>query len=83
MKLATILKDADALDRTRFMKTSKATLKENFIISDYSKTLIPLACEINSYYRLRICEINYQRLQNTVGEEEIECSHGIGFDFLG
>ena len=27
MKLATILKDADALDRTRFMKTSKATLK--------------------------------------------------------
>lgn len=82
MKLATILKDADALDRTRFMKTSKATLKENFIISDYSKTLIPLACEINSYYRLRICEINYQRLQNTVGEEEIECSHGIGFDFF-
>ena len=82
MKLATILKDADALDRTRFMKTSKATLKENFITLDYSKTLIQLACELNSYYRLRICEINYQRLQNTVSEEELECSHGIGFDFF-
>lgn len=81
-KLATILKDADALDRTRFMKTSKATLKENLLKLDYSKTLISLAEEVNSYYRLKMCEINYQKLQNTVSEEEIECSHGIGFDFF-
>ena len=30
-KLAVILKDADALDRTRFMKTSKAALQKKYL----------------------------------------------------
>lgn len=82
IKLANILKDADALDRTRFMKTSVSALKEKFLRLDYSKTLISLANEVNAYYRLRMSEINYQKINETISLKEIECSHGIGFNFF-
>ncbi len=82
IKLANILKDADALDRTRFMKTSKSTLKEKYLKLDYSKTLISLANEVNAYYRLRMSEINYQKINENIPLKEIECSHGIGFNFF-
>ena len=81
LKLAKLLKDADSLDRTRFRKTSKAALKEHFLRFNYSRELIPLAYQVNEYYRDKICEnycSSYAR-ENT--GELLHCYHGIGFNF--
>ena len=79
-KIAIILKDADALDRTRFRKTASHALKESFLRSEYAKTLVNLAYSINAFYRDAISENFYQRY-NKPSEQETVCCHGIGFNF--
>lgn len=83
-KLCSILKDADALDRTRFKKTCSAALKEKFLRLDYSKTLVDFANLINNHYAYKVSEhdyeINKDRFEDKHNTEG--CFHGIGFDFF-
>lgn len=86
-RLVKVLKDADALDRTRFKKTSDCVLKEKYLRFDYSKTLIHLAEEINYYYVIKEIEEVYPKFNDTYGrKEKVEnnqaCIHGIGTDFF-
>ena len=86
-KLASILKDADALDRTRFKKTSNAVLQEKYLRFPYSKTLVKLAEEINYYYVVKEIEEVYPKFEEKYGVQEGKeikeaCLHGIGTDFF-
>lgn len=86
-KLANILKDADALDRTRFKRTSNAVLQEKYLRFQYSKQLISLAEKINYYYVLKEIEEVYPRFEEKYGiregnEIEETCLHGVGTDFF-
>ena len=82
-KLLKILKDADALDRTRFMKTSLAALNEKYLRSDFSKQLVQLANTINEEYRIKMSEIHFNQFKDeNNGEPKITCYHGIGFNFF-
>jgi hypothetical protein len=86
-KLASILKDADALDRTRFKKTSNAVLQEKYLRYPYSRTLIKLAEEINYYYVIKEIEEIYPKFEQKYGYQEgtqtkEACLHGIGTDFF-
>jgi len=78
-----ILKDADALDRARFPKSSKASIKEEFLRLKFSKTLIDFAFVLNGIYRTKIDEANFEKYKNEYlcSDEENFCLHGIGFDF--
>lgn len=82
--LCSILKDADALDRTRFKRTCNEALKEKFLRLEYSKTLVELANLINNHYAFKVSEKDYElyksRFENK--ENKCECFHGIGFDFF-
>ena len=49
-KMAEILKDADALDRTRFINTAR--LNPNYLKFDYSKQLVRLSSSIQETYAL-------------------------------
>ena len=80
LKLANLLKDADALDRTRFQKTSVAALQTHFLRFDYSRELVRLAYNVNDYYRNQICERNFNKYSNIKNEPSL-CLHGIGFNF--
>ena len=87
IKLASILKDADALDRTRFKKTSNAVLQEKYLRFPYSKTLIKLAEEINYYYVVKEIEEVYPKFEEKYGIKEGKefkeaCLHGVGTDFF-
>ena len=81
LKLAKILKDADALDRTRFQKASNAALSEKFLRFNFSKELIGLAHRVNEYYRDAISEENLQKYSKFNELEKESCLHGIGFNF--
>ena len=50
-KLYDILKDADALDRTRFGRKSFSTVDEEFLRIEASKTLVEFAYEINGIFK--------------------------------
>lgn len=81
--LASILKDADALDRQRFRKTTQAALKEKFLRFDVSKELIYLARLINDHYSYKIDDNLYNKYKEKYeGEAQYGCFHGIGFDFF-
>lgn len=81
--LAKILKDADALDRQRFKKTSQAALKEKYLRFDISKELTEIAKLINSHYNYKISEILYNKNKDKYeGDAIYSCFHGIGFDFF-
>ena len=80
-KLIRLLKDADALDRTRFQNLSHASLQTCFLRCDYSKELVSLAYDVNAYYRDKICERNFERLKASLPHEPTICLHGIGFNF--
>lgn len=81
--LASILKDADALDRQRFRKTTQVALKEKFLRFDISKKLIYIAKLINDHYSYKIDEILYDKYKEKYeGEANLGCFHGIGFDFF-
>ena len=78
-----ILKDADALDRTRFLKTSIAVLNEKYLRFPISKQLIELANSINESYRIKMSDIHFEQFKNfNDGEPTILCKHGIGFNFF-
>lgn len=81
LKLAKLLKDADAIDRTRFRKTSVAALKTCFLRFDYSRELVSLAYKVNDYYREQICERNFETYSKANVGELTLCLHGIGFNF--
>ena len=81
--LYNILKDADDLDRTRFMKTSLAVLNEKYLRLDFSKQLVEFANKVNELYRNKISEINYEKFKDFNDDEAtITCFHGIGFNFF-
>lgn len=87
MKLLSVLKDADALDRTRFSKTCDAALKEKYLRFDYSRQLIEFSKAINNYYVERDISIKYNRYKKMYGDNydkktEFGCLHGIGTDFF-
>lgn len=81
--LAKLLKDADALDRARFRKTSTAALRENYLNTDYSKTLISLSEYVNQYFRLYKSSYFYDKYKDEFkGDANITCKHGIGNNFF-
>ena len=71
-KISNCLKDADALDRTRFICTSNAFLKESMLRYEFSKKLIKIAEQINETYAiddiLKISE-NDQELKKIFKDE--------------
>lgn len=78
-----ILKDADALDRTRFPLISSEFVKEEFLRFNYSKDLIDFACKVNQIYRSFINEKHFDTLNTLFSNLPLEnaCLHGIGWDF--
>lgn len=81
--LAKILKDADALDRARFKKTSQAALKEKYLRFDISKDLIEISRLMNDHYDYCISEIFYNENKDKYnGNANLSCFHGIGFNFF-
>jgi len=78
--LYSILKDADALDRTRFVETSMASLNPKFLRLDFSKSLISLAKDINlMYYEV----IGMRQPEHIIDSSKGGmCIHSIGFDFF-
>lgn len=78
--LAKILKDADDLDRKRFIEQCQAALNPNFLRLEESKNMIGLAEEINRAYR-QIIEQN-QTNDIPLDREIGGCLHSIGFDFF-
>lgn len=80
IKLAKILKDADALDRKRFVEQCNAALNPKFLRFDISHQLIELAKEINLLYYEQMEKLHV----NVNGLESIksDCLHSIGFDYF-
>lgn len=71
-KIARILKDADALDRCRFV--NKARLDVRKLRTETSKKLIPLSCRINELYAKKDLERmseNYNEIQKKQIEDRI------------
>lgn len=79
--LAELLKDADAVDRTRFQKSSGAALKTCYLRTDIAKELVQFSYQVNAYYRLEICEETFETYANLSSGPLITCMHGIGFNF--
>ncbi|MBR6949169.1 MAG: HD domain-containing protein [Bacilli bacterium] len=77
--LASILMDADALDRLRFSKASFAALKPEFLRYDFSRDLIPLAEEVNRAYQVfdMYKAIDFSKLEKLTGA----VCHSAGFIF--
>lgn len=78
--LAKLLKDADALDRTRFSEKCVAALNPELLRYSESSLLIPLAEEVNEAYNQMI-EKN-QSDDIPLDMEKGDCFHSIGFDFF-
>lgn len=55
-KIACILKDADALDRTRFLAESKSFVNKDFLHYNSSKLLIKFANQLNEHYAAKDIE---------------------------
>lgn len=83
-KLFNVLKDADALDRTRFRKTATCALKTAFLRLPYSKDLVEFAYKVNEYYRDFISEyhMDYFEKEALKSNDYFEVYHGIGFNFF-
>lgn len=83
-KLFNVLKDADALDRTRFRKTANCALKTAFLRLPYSKDLVEFAYKVNEYYRDFISEyhMDYFKKEALKSNDYFEVYHGIGFNFF-
>lgn len=82
-RLCSILKDADALDRTRFPKSISASIKQKYLRLDYSKRLIDFAYRVNSFYDNYINNMFFEKYSNefSSGESQVDCLHSIGWDF--
>lgn len=74
-----VIKDADGLDRNRFVDGYSFGLDERFLRLDISKKLINLSREINDIYT--DCYAKEVDLKNVKGHY-FDCLHGIGFDFF-
>jgi len=86
-RLANILLDADALDRTRFYRTSRAALKESYLRLPFAKELVSFAQQINDYYVQYMGDYYFQKYKDKyyAGEnqnKDLCCFHGIGWDFF-
>lgn len=55
-KIACILKDADALDRTRFLAESKSFVNKDFLHYNSSKLLVKFANQLNEHYAAKDIE---------------------------
>ncbi len=80
MKLISILKDADALDRKRFKEDTYEALDPEFIRNEQAVALIPLAEEINALY-YELFKLNYIPIPDEMTKSG-NCFHAIGFDFF-
>jgi len=84
-RLANILMDADALDRTRFKKTCDAALREKYLRLDASRKIIVIAQMVNDFYAQRIDDLNAEKIRHVLEStpnKEKEFFHGIGWDFF-
>lgn len=80
IKLYSILKDADALDRKRFYDSSVESLDARFLRFKESHELINFAKHLNLlYYQMQ--KENYQEIDES-GISPYSCFHSIGFDFF-
>ena len=77
--LYNILKDADALDRTRFGRKSYATVDPDFLRIEESKGLIDFAYAINDVYKKEMIK-GYKEHIKDLNKGGL-CFHSIGFDF--
>lgn len=85
--LNAILKDADALDRTRFKFDTESALKEKYLKLPFSKQLITFAIKINQGYNNLLIQREYNKLKRLYGNDysnnsTITCLHGIGHNFF-
>ncbi len=79
IRLNNILKDADGLDRNRFVDGYCFGLDERFLRLAESKKLIELSREINDLYTDNYTkEVDLQKVKGKYNA----CFHGIGFDFF-
>lgn len=78
-----ILKDADALDRTRFPKSISEAIKERYLRFDYSRKLISFAYEVNRYYTKCITQSHFDTYAKDylLEEKQVDFLHSIGWDF--
>jgi hypothetical protein len=86
-RLYNILADADALDRTRFRKTTQAALKEEYLRLSESKELVFFATVLNQYYSFIQSKIDFSKLNksynpNDPTKEKKGCYHGISSNFF-
>ena len=79
IKLNSVLKDADGLDRNRFVDGYCFGLDERFLRLNESKKLIQLSREINDFYTDNyVKEVNLKEVNGSYND----CIHGIGYDFF-
>lgn len=79
IRLNNILKDADGLDRNRFVDGYCFGLDERFLRLAESKKLIQLSREINDLYTDNYAkEVDLNKVNGSYNA----CIHGIGFDFF-
>lgn len=86
-RLYNILLDSDALDRTRFNKTSSAALKEQFLRTDESKKLVEFARTLNNYYSNIQSKNEFDKLHKIYNSNDPSkplqgCFHGISSNFF-
>lgn len=81
--LAKILKEADALDRFRFSKSSSAFINIKFLRTDFSKQLMEFAKDINKEFKSRVDSLFYNKfVRRYYGRSKDKMFfHGIGWDF--
>lgn len=79
-RLAYLLKDADALDRTRFSEKCQAFLKPEYLHFPASIFMIELAKEVNEAYN----KLMQRDWNDEISLDKItgDCLHSIGFDFF-
>ncbi len=84
-RLYKMLKDADALDRTRFHSSSNSFLDPKMLNFECSRNLINFAKELNSIYKIKHEDFIHEKNKSTIEKLKLgpkTCYHGIGYDFL-
>lgn len=93
-RLAYLLKDADALDRVRFIKSDRAYLNVDCLRTEEAKKMVNSAKElvgiyinpvINDYVNINEVEEKTEEILDLHAHDDINikgCLHGIGWDFF-
>lgn len=95
-KLAFILKDADALDRVRFLSTDSAYINPDYLRTPMSKKMIVAAKnlvniylypKLNKYVKTHEVKVQEEKIKVSSLHDNDEvnkygCMHGIGWDFF-